>query len=89
MVGVGVADDDAVQRLDTPAPEKIHHLGTGPGLPGVEEVTLAAGLDEYPVALPHVYKAHHQGVQGRRLGGTRLGQRGAAARSNKEEQQDE
>ena len=54
MVGVGVAYDYAVQRLHAPAPEKVHDLGAGLGLAGVEQVNLATGLDEHPVALPHV-----------------------------------
>jgi hypothetical protein len=86
VFGIGVADDYTVQRLYAPTPEEIHHLGTGLGFPGVEEVALAAGLYEYPVALPHVYKAHDQRARGR-LGGNRRGQNTAAARSGQEEQQ--
>jgi hypothetical protein len=40
---------------------------------GVEEVALAAGLDEHPLALPHFYKAHDQRARGWRLGGARRG----------------
>jgi hypothetical protein len=86
VFGIGVADDYTVQRLYAPTPEEIHHLGTGLGFPGVEEVALAAGLYEYPVALHHVYKAHDQRARGR-LGGNRRGQSTAAARSGQEEQQ--
>ena len=73
VFGIGVADDYTVQRLYAPTPEEIHHLGTGLGFPGVEEVALAAGLYEYPVALPHVYKAHDQRARGRRLAVTGMG----------------
>ena len=64
VFGIGVAADYTVQRLYAPTPEEIHHLGTGLGFPDVEEVALAAGLDEHPVALPHVYKAHDQRARG-------------------------
>jgi hypothetical protein len=87
VVGVGVADDYTVQLLHAPTPEEIRHLGIGLGFLGVEEVALAAGLDEHPIALPHVYKAHDQRARGRRLVGNRRGQNATAARSGQDEQQ--
>ena len=48
---------------------------------------LAAGFDEYLIALPHAYKAHNLRARGRRLVGDRRGQNATADRSGQEEQQ--
>ena len=48
---------------------------------------LAAGFDEYFIALPHAYKAHNLRARGRRLVGDRRGQNATADRSGQEEQQ--
>src|SRR4051794_13557362 len=71
LLNSGICDDYPVERFDPSAPEKIHYPGTDLGFPGVQQVVLAAGLDEHPVALPYVYKAYDQRVRWRRLSGSR------------------
>ena len=70
MVGVGVAHDDAIERVHTPTSKEVHHVRTFLRPAGVQQVVLAAGLHQHPVTLAHVYEAY-----GER---TRRGRRGAA-----------
>jgi hypothetical protein len=89
MVDVRIAHDYAIKGVHTPAPQKIDNLRAGLVLSGVKQVVLAAGLDEHPVTLTHVYKAHDQRSRGWQLGGTRSRKDAAAARTGEEQQGDE
>src|SRR5512133_3334572 len=64
VVGIRVAQHDAVQRVYAPAAQEIHHVGSFLQPPRVDKVALPRGLYEHPVPLPDVYKAHGQEPEG-------------------------
>ncbi len=87
VVGVGVADDDAVEVSHAPVAQEVGDVRTLLRPARVDQVALAPSLHEHAVALADIYKAQREGPGRGRVGPAGRGEAPAGRRRQYQDEQ--